>query len=169
MAQANRHSITRRSLLSGVAVIPVAAMPIAAVSAPATTTVTALTPRALDPVFAAIEAHVRALAEFNAVLDDLAAAEQASWHAPRGARRVANKRLAAAHAAERRFGDTESDAFSRFVATVPQTLDGAIAALRYVRGRLERDTWEEDECVTFLVSLEECLAQALCKSRARTI
>jgi len=160
MAQAERHSITRRSLLSGVAVIPVATMPIVAVSAPAVPApVVAVKPTALDPVFAAIETHVRALAEFNAVLDDLAAAEQAAWHAPRGARRAANKQLAAAHAAERRSGDSESDAFNRFVATVPQTLDGAIAALRYVRRRLERDAWEEDECVRFLVSLEECLAQ----------
>jgi hypothetical protein len=147
-------------LLSAIALIPVAAVPAAAASAPAATPVTALASTVLDPVFAAIEAHVRALAAFNTVLDDLAAAEQAAWHAPRGAHRAAKKRLAAAHAAERRFGDGESDAFNRFVATVPQTLEGAIAALRYVRGRLERNTWEEDECVTFFVSLEECLAHA---------
>ena len=108
MAQAERHSITRRSLLLGVAaIVPAAVVPVAAGSAPAATTVNALTPTVLDPVFAAIEAHVRALAEFNAILDDLAAAEHAAWHAPRGTRRSANKGLAAARAAERRFGDTE--------------------------------------------------------------
>lgn len=163
MAKAERHSITRRSLLSAVAVIPAATMPVAAASAPAATTVIARAAAAPDPVFAAIDAHVRAIAEFNAVLDDLAVAEQAAWHAPPGTRRAANKRLAAAHAAEWRFGDSASDAFYRFVATVPQTLDGAIAALRYVRGRVQRDAWEEDECVTFLVSLEKCLVQAPCR------
>jgi hypothetical protein len=116
-------------------------------------------PAAPDPVFAAIEAHERAYAELNAFLGELAAVEQAAWHAPRGQRRAANKRLAQAYATERRFGDRESDAFERLVATVPQTLHGAAAMLAYVRGQ-GCPMCEEDETIALLGSIECAVCRA---------
>jgi hypothetical protein len=46
---------------------------------------------------------------------------------------------------------------------VPQTLDGALAALRYVRERCSRGitVCEEDGCEAFLASLEGCLVRAI--------
>ena len=153
MAQAEHDSITRRGLLSGaVAAVPVAVMPAAVIAAP-------LLP---DPIFAAIAAHARAYADLNAFFDDLAAAEQAAWNAPRGQRRAAKKRLAEAYAAERRLGRIEMDTTARFVATIPQTLPGAAAALRYVRERFDEGypMCEEDEYMALLASTEYAVCRA---------
>jgi hypothetical protein len=155
MAKAEPRSITRRSLVAAFALPIIPALPVtAAPSLPA-----AAPPP--DPVFAAIEAHIRALREFTAVLDALAVAESEAWHAPRGQRRAARKRLAEAYAAERRFGNLESDAFAGLVATIPQTLAGAAAILAYVRGRFEQgDMCDEDETITLLVSIEHAVCKA---------
>ncbi len=163
MAQAKRDSITRRSLLSGAAAaVPAAVMPVTVLPAGAApAAAVSAAPGIPDPIFAAIEAHVRASAEFNAVLDDLAAAEHVAWNAPRGKRRAANKRLAEARAAERRFGDITSDAMENVVATVPETLEGAITVLRYVRERVERGMSDDEECEALLASIEDCLSEVL--------
>src|SRR4051795_11398916 len=115
-----RHHITRRSLVAAFALplIPAGATP-PALPAPS------LPAPASDPAFAAISAHVQAFHEFTAVLDALAVAETQAWHAPRGQRRAARKRLALARADEQRFSDLEFRAFAALVATVPQTLAGA--------------------------------------------
>ena len=126
MAKAEPRSITRRSLAAAFALPVISALPLPTASALPALPAAAPTP---DPVFAAIEAHVRAYREFIAVLDALAVAETQAWHAPRGQRHAAKKRLAQAYAAERRFGDLESNAFESLVATVPQTLNGAAAGL----------------------------------------
>jgi hypothetical protein len=128
-------------------------MPAAVIAAPAI---------APDPIFAAIDAHVRAYADLNAVLDDLAVAEQAAWHARRGAHRAAKKRLAEAYAAERRLGRIEMDATARFVATVPASLAGAAAALRYVRECFDKGypMCEEDSTMTLLASTEHAICRA---------
>jgi hypothetical protein len=152
MAQAERDSITRRSLLSGaMALVPATTLqtPVAALPAPASAIP--------DPIFAVIEQHRCAYSELNAFLHELAAVEQAAWHAPRGTRRAANKRLAEAYKTERRFGDIEHQAFEKFIGTVPHTLDGAVAALRYVR---ERAMCEEDDCMTLLASIEQAICRA---------
>jgi len=153
MAQAKRDSITRRSILSAaIALVPAALVPAnPAASAPAIP----------DPIFAAIEAHRCAYAQLDAFLYELADIEQAAWHAPRGARRAANKRLAEAYETERRLGDIEHQAFAKFIGTVPHTLDGAVAALRYVRERFDDgDSCEEDECMTLLASIEQAICWA---------
>jgi hypothetical protein len=156
MAKAEPRSITRRSLVAALALPVVPAVPV-------------LAPRALplpvceaDPVFAAIEAHIVAYREFNTVLDALAVAEQAAWHAPRGQRRAANRRLRQAHAAERRLGDLESEAVERMVATVPQTLHGAAALLAYVRGHSAQGCpmCEEDSTMVLLGSIECAICRA---------
>jgi hypothetical protein len=155
MAQAERDSITRRSLISGaMALVP--ATTLSALPAPAPAAPPA------DPIFAAIDAHRSAYAELNAFLHELAAVEQAAWRAPRGARRAANKRLAEAYKTERRFGDIEHQAFEKFIGTVPHTLDGAVAALRYVRARYDEGEaiCEEDDCMTLLASIEQAICRA---------
>src|SRR5436305_9897162 len=100
MAQAKRCSITRRGMLSALTLLPAAA----ALAAPDVAAApSGLQPRPApslpDPIYAAIEAHARACVDLEGFADQLAAAEQTAWHAPRGQRRAANKRLKEAHAA----------------------------------------------------------------------
>lgn len=134
MAQAKHDSITRRVLLSGLS-LSVAATAVAAPVVPAADVAAA--PSALppppDPIFAAIEAHRSAYTALDTFISELADVEQAAWHAPRGKRRAANRRLKEAYAEERRLGEALSDATDRFAATAADTLPGAAAALAYVR------------------------------------
>jgi|ERR1051325_2395941 hypothetical protein len=161
MAKAEPRSITRRSLFAALGLpvisalpaplLPVAAAPLSAKPAPPA-----------DIIPALIKAHKRAYAEFIAVLDDLAVAEQAAWHAPRGKRRAANAALRQARAAERHFGDLESDAMEQLLATVPQTLAGAAAMLAYVRAWLMdgHSIDDEAETITLLASVECAVCRA---------
>jgi hypothetical protein len=156
MAKAEPRSITRRSLVAALALPVLPALPVAvipALSAPAPEP---------DPIFAAIAAHRRAYDDLNAFADELAAAEQAAWHAPRGQRRAANRRLKEAYAAQGRLCDILDDATGRFVATIPQTLQGAAAALAYVR-ELYAEGYpmcEEEECMALLASIEHAICKA---------
>jgi hypothetical protein len=163
MAKAEHDSITRRALLSGAAAVPVAAIGRApALAAPDFAGAPSGLRAEPDPIFAAIAAHRRAYDDLDGFADELAAAEQAAWHAPRGQRRAANRRLKEAYAAEGRFVDILGDATERFVAAIPQTLQGAAAALRYVR-ELYNEGYpmcEEEECMALLASTE-C---AICKA-----
>jgi hypothetical protein len=172
MAKAEPRSITRRSLVAALALPAVPLLPAVAAALPPPDFASAQSglPAAPDPVFAAIEAHVRACAELNAFLDELAEAEQAAWHAPRGQRRAANKRLRQAYATERRFGDFESDAAARMVATVPQTLQGAAAMLSYVREHFERGDaiCDEENAVALLGSVECAIRKAVGLRAARS-
>lgn len=160
MAKAEPRSITRRSLfaalgLPAVSAVAAALPPLDFASAPSGL------PATPDPIPALIEAHKRAYAEFIAVLDDLAIAEQAAWHAPRGKRRTANAALRQARAAERHFGDLESGAMEHLLSTVPQTLDGAVAALRYAREWFEQGhSLEEEDYVTLIGSVERAICRA---------
>jgi hypothetical protein len=160
MAQAKRESITRRGILSVLAVLP-AAVALPAPDAPAAPPRLQPPPASSlpDPIFAAIDAHARALAGLESFADTLANAEQAAWHAPRGQRRAANKRLKEAYATERRLGDAVSDTEDRFAATVPATLSGAAAALAYVRAHYARGypMCEEEESNTLLGSIETAI------------
>jgi hypothetical protein len=119
-------------------------------------------PPSPDPIFAAIDAHARACADLECFGGELAAAEQAAWHAPRGQRRAANRRLKEAYAAQGRLCDTLSEAAQRFVATVPRTLQGAAAALRYVRAQYAEGyaMCEEEETITLLGSTEIAIRRA---------
>jgi hypothetical protein len=161
MAKAEPRSITRRSLVAALALPAVPLLPAVAAALPPPDFASAQSglPATPDPIFAAIEAHARAYAALDAFLGELAAVEQAAWHAPRGQRRAANKRLKEAYATERRFGDHESDAFAHLVATVPDTLQGAAAMLAYVREQ-GCPMCEEDETMTLLGSL----ACAICRA-----
>jgi regulator of protease activity HflC (stomatin/prohibitin superfamily) len=164
MAKAEHDSITRRTLLSGAAAtVPAVALPSVVIAAPAA--MPAALPAAItapDLIFVAIEAHVRAYDEFIAVLDEMAIVERAAWNAPRGQRRAANKKYAAARTAERRFGNLEGDAMDRLVETVPQTLQGAVGVLRYIRERFERrHSLEEETLMALLGSIEQAICRTL--------
>jgi hypothetical protein len=160
MAQAEHDSITRRAILSGAAAaIPEAVLPIPGLAAPAALSAVAVA----DPIFAAIDAHARAYDDINTILDAVAAAEGALDVAKRGTRRAARKRYAEVRAEEGRLGRIESDAIDRLVETVPQTLQGAAAALAYVRKRFEQGypMCEEESYMALLASIEDCLRRAL--------
>src|SRR3954452_1555326 len=176
MAQAKHDSITRRAWLSGLSLSVAAnAVAVAAPALPspdfaaASSGLPAAAPSGLqpppppDPIFAAIESHRRAYAALDAFVPELADIEQAAWHAPRGKRRAANRRLRQAYAEERRLGDTLSDAADRFAATVADTLLGAAAALAYVRGHHAQGypmCDEEDDFVKLLASIETTICRA---------
>src|SRR5256885_12776867 len=126
MAQAKRESITRRGILSALTLLPAAA---ALATPDFASAPSGLQPRPApslpDPIFAAIDAHARALTGLEGFGDELAAAEQAAWHAPRGQRRAANKRLKEAYAAQGLLCDALGETAGRFFTTVPATLVGA--------------------------------------------
>jgi len=159
MAKAEPRSITRRSMLAAFALPVISAFPTTLVLPAPSLPAAAPTP---DPIFAAMEAHARAFRAFTAVLDALAVAEQEAWHAPRGQRRAAGKRLKQARADESHFGNLESDAFAGLVATVPQTLAGAAAMLAYVGEWLAEghSLYDEDETITLLASIECAVCRA---------
>jgi len=163
MAQAKHDSITRRSLFGALAV-PIAATPVPIVAAPdfahASSGLQPLSPP--DPIFAAIEQHRRACAELDAHLPVLAAAEEAAWHAPRGQRRAAKARLKHEYAAQGRFCELLGEATERFVATVPDTLEGAAAALGYVREHYAKGypVCQEEEFIMLLASTEAVIRRA---------
>jgi hypothetical protein len=170
MAQAKHDSITRRALLSGLSV-SVAATSVAVPAFPAPDVAAA--PSGLqappDPIFAAIESHRRAYTALDAFIPELADTEQTAWHAPRGKRRAANRRLKEAYAEERRLGDILSDAADRFAATVADTLPGAAAALAYVREHHAQGypmCDEEEDVMKLLASIETTIRRAICAERA---
>jgi hypothetical protein len=172
MAQAKHDSITRRSLFGALAV-PIAAAPIAAAPVPIPAAPdfahasSGLQPLpSSDPIFAAIESHQRAYTALDAFIPELADVEQAAWHAPRGKRRAANRRLKEAYAEERRLGDILSDAADRFAATVADTLPGAAAALAYVREHHAQGypmCDEQEDVIKLLGSIETAIRRAMCE------
>ena len=162
MAKAEPRSITRRSLVAAFVLpalpsLPPNAAPFADEPAPTPST-SSLQP---DPVFAAIAEHLRAYNAFNGVLDDLATAEHAAWHAPCGARRTANRRLKQARVVEAHFSDLETEAVEHFIATVPQTLHGVAAALRYVREHWDEGypLWDDARAMTFIATIERAVCR----------
>src|SRR3954452_15160513 len=159
MAQAKRESITRRGILSALTLLPATSLATPDFASAPSGLPTAAPSALPDPIFAAIDAHARALADLEGFGDELAAAEQTAWHALRGQRRAANKRLKEAYATERRLGDAVSDTEDRFAATVPATLSGAAAALAYVRGHYARGypMCGEEEGHTLLGSIETAI------------
>jgi hypothetical protein len=155
MAQAERRSITRRSLVAGSAsLVPATLGSFPVVAGPADA----------DPIFAAIVAHARAYADVVALLAAQDEADAAVGTADPADRPRIEARLAALIAAEGPLGLAEIDASGRLVATVPDTLAGAAAALHYVRELFERDGYapcEEPGYRTLLFSTEQAICRAL--------
>src|SRR5947209_6488509 len=114
-------------------------------------------------IFMLIEAHAQACNELDRVFNALAAAEQIAWHAPRGQRRAANKRLKEAYAAQGRFCNLLGETAGRFFTTVPATLAGAAATLAYVRARHQEGDWmcEEENFIALIGSTEQAIRAAI--------
>ncbi len=145
MAQAERRCITRRHLVAAAAVVSVAA--VAAFPLLADEAVS-------DPIFAAIAEHRRAYADLLALFDAQAAADQAGLAA----------RLAELCEAEGSLGRVEMTAADRLARTVPRSLAGAAAVLRYVRQRFEHDDYplyEADGYRALLFSTERAICRAI--------
>lgn len=75
---------------------------------------------------------------------------------------AANARLKQEYAAQGRFCDLLGEATGCFVATVPHTLEGAAAALAYVRAHYAKGypVCEEEESVALMASTETAVCRA---------
>ena len=115
-----------------------------------------------DPIYAAINAHRRAYDDVLAVLAAQDAADDALHTADDTLRAILEARLKDLRRTEGRLGRVEIDATDRFVKTVPQTLAGAAAALRYVREHFDEGypLCEEDEYLALLASTECAVCRA---------
>jgi hypothetical protein len=142
MAQAGRRFITRRDMVAASMVIPIA------------TITSASSLASPDPIFAAIAEHRRAYADLLALFEAQMAAEQAGHAA----------RLDALCVAEGPLGRVEMAATDRLARTVPQSLAGVAAMLRYVRERFEQDDYplyEEDGYRALLFSTECAICRTI--------
>jgi len=101
------HHTTRRAILAGAAAAPIAAIP-------GTASASSVLP-AIDPIFAAIESHRRAFAEYGRVL-----------------RETPEDRNVLAEAAVAKACDGADDAARALLDVPPSTTAGAAALLRYV-------------------------------------
>jgi hypothetical protein len=155
MAQAESHSITRRRLVAvSAAIVPAAT--VASIPALACGD-------AADPIYVAIAAHARAYRQVIALLAAQDAADRALQQATALTRARLAARLDELCDAEGPLGLVEMQATDRLLATVPQTLAGAAAVLRYVRELFERDTYplcEEPGYRALLFSTECTIGRA---------
>jgi len=90
-----------------------------------------------DPILDAIEGHRRDFEELRRLLAEQDAAERELRRARRGRRAALEAQLADLCEAEGRVGRIEMKASLRLAKTVPASLTGAAAALRYVRERYD--------------------------------
>jgi hypothetical protein len=120
-------------------------------------------PEALDPILAAIEDHRRDSKELRRLLAEQDAAECELRQACKGRRAALEARLANLCEAEGRLGRIEMNASLRLAKTVPASLTGAAAALRYVRERYDvgqYPMYEEDGYRLLLFSTERAICAA---------
>ena len=94
-------------------------------------------PEAPDPILAAIEGHRRDFEELRRLLAEQDAAERELRRARKGRRAALEAQLADLCEAEGLLGRIEMKASLRLAKTVPASLTGAAAALRYVRERYD--------------------------------
>jgi hypothetical protein len=148
MAEAESPSITRRALVAGSAAVSatVAAGAAEGAAPDAAGAPSGLQPAA-DPIHAAIAFHARAYAAYVAQIE---ADEQDD---------VIMEALC----------ETERNAADALAATVPGTLQGAAAALAYVRMLHERDDYpllDDYGCYVFIASTETAVRQAARQAHA---
>jgi hypothetical protein len=120
-------------------------------------------PEAPDPILAAIEDHRRDFKELRRLLAEQDAAERELRQASKGRRAALEARLADLCEAEGRLGRIEMKASLRLAKTVPASLTGAAAALRYVRERYDvgqYPMYEEDGYRLLLFSTERAICAA---------
>jgi hypothetical protein len=168
MSQADSAYTTSRSILpAGLApqrrqFVTGGAAALAAVVA-ASRAVPAPVPEAPDPILDAIEDHRRDFEELRRLLAAQDAAERELRRAPRSRRAVLEAQLADLCEAEGPLGCAEMKASLRLAKTVPASLTGAAAALRYVRERYDvgqYPMYEEDGYRLLLFSTERAICAA---------
>ena len=120
-------------------------------------------PEAPDPILAAIEGHRRDFEELRRLLAEQDAAERELRRARKGRRAALEAQLAHLCEAEGPLGCAEMKASLRLAKTVPASLTGAAAALRYVRERYDvgqYPMYEEDGYRLLLFSTERTICAA---------
>ncbi len=151
MAQAERCYITRRCVITAIPVAAAASFP-------------AVADKASDPILSAMAAHARAYADVIALLAAQDAADSALRKADAAAQPALEARLHALCEAEGPLGLLEMQAAERLIHTVPGTLAGVAALLRYVRELFERDGYtpcEEDGYLALLASAESTICREI--------
>ena len=122
-----------------------------------------LVPEAPDPILDAIEGHRRDFEELRRLLAEQDAAERELRCARKGGRPALEAQLADLCEAEGLLGRIEMQASLRLAKTVPASLTGAAAALRYVRERYDvgrYPMYEEDGYRLLLFSTERAICSA---------
>jgi hypothetical protein len=120
-------------------------------------------PEASDPILAAIDGHRRDFEELGRLLAEQDAAERELRRARKGSRAALEAQLADLCEAEGLLGRIEMQASLRLAKTVPASLTGAAAALRYVRERYDvgqYPMYEEDGYRLLLFSTERAICAA---------
>jgi hypothetical protein len=120
-------------------------------------------PKAPDPILAAIEGHHQDYEELRRLLAEQDAAERELRRARKGRRAALEAQLADLCKAEGLLGRIEMQASLRLAETVPASLTGAAAALRYVRERYDISQYpmyEEDGYRLLLFSTERAICAA---------
>ena len=120
-------------------------------------------PEAPDPILAAIEGHRRDFEQLGRLLAEQDAAERELRRAREGRRATLEAQLAHLCEAEGLLGRIEMQASLRLAKTVPASLTGAAAALRYVRERYDvgqYPMYEEDGYRLLLFSTERAICVA---------
>jgi len=143
--------LRRRQFVTGGAAILAAAVT-------ASRTAPAPVLEAADPILDAIEGHRRNFDELRRLL-----AEQELRRAPRGRQADLEAQLVGLCDAEGPLGRAEMNASLRLAKTVPASLNGAAAALRYVRERYDvgqYPMYEEDGYRLLLFSTECAICAA---------
>jgi hypothetical protein len=149
-------SLRRRQFVTGGAAILAAAVT-ASRAAPAPV------PEAPDPILDAIEGHRRAFEELRRLLARQDAVERELRRAPSGRRAGLEAQMVGLCEAEGPLGCAEMKASLRLAKTVPASLNGAAAALRYVRERYDvgqYPMYEEDGYRLLLFSTERAICAA---------
>jgi hypothetical protein len=120
-------------------------------------------PEAPDPILDAIEGHRRDFEELGRLLAEQDAAERELRRAGKSRRAALEAQLADLCEAEGLLGRIEMKASLRLAKTVPASLTGAAAALRYVRERYDvgqYPMYEEDGYRLLLFSTERAICAA---------
>jgi hypothetical protein len=145
----------RQFVTGGAAILAAAVIASRAASVPV--------PEAADPILDAIEGHRRSFEELRHLLAEQDAVERELRRAPRGRRADLETQLVGLCEAEGPLGRAEMKASLRLAKTVPASLNGAAAALRYVRERYDigqYPMYEEDGYRLLLFSTERAICAA---------
>ncbi|MDA9440643.1 hypothetical protein XH98_16315 [Bradyrhizobium sp. CCBAU 51745] len=117
-----------------------------------------------DPILDAIEGHRRVFEELGRLLAEQDAAERELRRAPCGRRAELEAKLSGLCEAEGALGRAEMKASRQLAGTVPGSLKGVAAALRYVRECYEvgqSPLYEQDGYRLLLLSTERAICAAI--------